>query len=92
LGMVEVVHRVVELGYSSESNGVQIPHNDRFPLLQSTTLSSPHPSIWSSFDTAMLCWPFMIMNFLFLISLQSLGFALRRFPYSLTRIRQIFYH
>ena len=92
LGMVEVVRRVVKLGYWSESNRVQIPHNNCFPLLQSMMPFFPHPSIWSSIDATMLCWPFMIMNFLFLISLQSLSFALRKFPCSSTRVRQIFCH
>jgi hypothetical protein len=37
----------------------------------------------------MLYWPFIIMNFLFLISFQSLGFALRRLPYSSIGVMQI---
>jgi hypothetical protein len=37
LGMVEVVRRVLELGYSGELNRVQVPHNDCRPLFQVTT-------------------------------------------------------
>jgi hypothetical protein len=40
----------------------------------------------------MLCWPFIIMNFVFLILFQSLGFALRRLPCSSTGVMQILYH
>jgi hypothetical protein len=34
LRMVEVVRHVVEFGDFGEANEVQIPHNDRIPLLQ----------------------------------------------------------
>jgi hypothetical protein len=36
LRMVKVVRQVVEPGNLSESNGIQVPDNDRIPLLQST--------------------------------------------------------
>jgi hypothetical protein len=49
LAMVEVVYQVVKLRYLSESNGVQVPHNDRFPLLQSTT-----PFFHTSFNLELL--------------------------------------
>jgi hypothetical protein len=51
LGMVEVVCRVIELGYSSQSNGVHVPHNIRLPLFQSTT-----PFFPTSFDLKFLEW------------------------------------
>jgi hypothetical protein len=35
--MVEVVHRIVELGYLDVLNRVQVPHNNCWPLLQVTT-------------------------------------------------------
>jgi hypothetical protein len=49
LGMVEVVCRVIELGYSSQSNGVHVPHNIRLPLFQSTT-----PFFPTSFELKLL--------------------------------------
>ena len=54
-------------------------------------LFSPHPSNCNSFDAVILCWPLIIMNFLFLISFQSFSLVYKSRRYLLMGVRQIFY-
>ena len=90
--MVKVVHHVVEFGNFGETDRVQIQTMMASHFSSALRLSSSQPSSWSSFDAWMLCWLLMIMNLLFSISFQSLGFVLRRFSYASTGMRQILWH